>query len=72
MVGWGLLKDALKPAWMLGFTIQHAHLFPHLFPRFAVDTHQFANLRHVAFATEFARIFLITLQFRYGQATSFD
>jgi hypothetical protein len=35
VMGWRLLNEALKPAWMLGFSFQNLVLFPHLFPRFA-------------------------------------
>jgi len=32
MVGWGQLKDGLKPAWNIGFTIFKTIIFPGLFP----------------------------------------
>jgi len=38
MVGWGLLKDVTKPAWMLGYLIFKTILFPDLFPGLAFDT----------------------------------
>lgn len=38
LVGWGQLKDALKPAWMLGFLLSHFNLFPGLFPGLVLDT----------------------------------
>ncbi len=39
-MGWGLLNDVLKTAWMLGFSIYIVDLFPRLFPRFTFDTPQ--------------------------------
>ena len=38
MVGWGQLKEAVKPALMQGFVFDRTCLFPHLFPRFAFAT----------------------------------
>jgi hypothetical protein len=38
MVGWGQLKEGLKPAWMLGFLFLNVFSFPGLFPGFAFDT----------------------------------
>ena len=37
MVGWGLLEDALKPAWMLGFTFSNFSLYPLLYPLFGLN-----------------------------------
>ena len=39
LVGWGLLKDALKPALTNGFGFYKSNLYPHLYPRFTFDTH---------------------------------
>ncbi len=38
VVGWGLLKEALKPALDIGFLFYKFDLFPVLFPGFALDT----------------------------------
>ena len=38
LVGWGLLKDVMKAAWMLGYLIFKTILFPDLFPGLAFDT----------------------------------
>jgi hypothetical protein len=38
VVGWRLLKDALKPAWMLGFQFFTLNLFPGLFPGLVLAT----------------------------------
>ena len=38
MVGWGQLKDGLKPALNKGFLFLTIILFPRLFPRFAFGT----------------------------------
>jgi|GEM_PF-3268035 len=38
VVGWGQMKDGLKPAWILGFNLKNIFSFPRLFPRFAFDT----------------------------------
>ena len=38
LFGWGLLNEALNPAWMLGFSLSFPVLFPRLFPRLAVHT----------------------------------
>ena len=37
-MGWGQLKEALKPLWILGYNIFNIELFPRLFPRFAFNT----------------------------------
>jgi hypothetical protein len=38
VLGWRLLKDGLKPAWMLGFLISNVVLFPALFPGLVFGT----------------------------------
>ena len=38
MVGWGQLKDACKPAWMLGFQFLKVFSFPGLFPGLVFGT----------------------------------
>lgn len=40
-MGWGLLNDALKTAWILDSTIENSILFPRLFPRFGFATPPF-------------------------------
>jgi hypothetical protein len=45
VVGWGLLNDGWKPAWILSFTSQYAVLFPRLFPRFDIATPLFRAFR---------------------------
>jgi hypothetical protein len=38
LVGWRLLKDALKPLLMLYFMFQKMISYPHLYPQFVFDT----------------------------------
>ena len=38
MVGWGLLKERLKPAWLLGFQLFILQSFPDLFPGYLTDS----------------------------------
>jgi hypothetical protein len=38
MVGWRHLNDSLKALYLLGFIPLTFVLFPHLFPRFGLDT----------------------------------
>jgi hypothetical protein len=37
-MGGGLLKERMKPAWILGFMYVYCKLFPDLFPGLIVDT----------------------------------
>lgn len=52
MVGWGLLKEALKPAPDIGFQFFEFDLYPRLYPRFGLDTpRRKAHLDQIDIAT---------------------